>query len=89
MEDNSIPKNNLPGQTPEEIIQAFCEHYPQHTVVNRIWLWYSLAAESGEISEEETKEFALFTDQLKNLVAAVYNYHQANKVLARDAGGDQ
>lgn len=79
MEDNLLSKNNENGQNPEEIISAFCKIYKEHTVVNRIWLWYKLAEKTGEITAEEKKEFALFLDQLKNLMAAVYNFHQANK----------
>ena len=79
MENKSFQTNNPIGQSPEEIISAFCILYKEHTVVNRIWLWYKLAEESGQLSEQEKQDFALFIDQLKNLVAAVYNFHQANR----------
>jgi len=85
MEDAAIPKKDLNGQTPEEFIVTFCNQYKEHVVVNRIRLWYSLAVEFGKISESEKQEFTLFKDQLKNLVAAVYNFHQANKAFNKIA----
>jgi hypothetical protein len=89
MEDKSIPEITPDGLTPQEFIEAFCKRYKEHTVVNRIWLWYSLAVESGKISEKDQPEFALFIDQLKNLMAAVYNFHQANKASETESGGTQ
>jgi hypothetical protein len=89
MEDKSIPEIIPDGLTPQEFIEAFCKRYKEHTVTNRIWLWYSLAVQSGEITAEELEEFALFKDQLKNLMAAVYNFHQANKASETESGGTQ